>query len=125
MGIREVNGQIELLLCRSIDIGAVEIAEPSAGFGSEERRLISWEGLRSLEAGDTLLLSTFNGEAAPYVGSSFADLGLAPGSRVSVVLVDEERPARTQVTRFVLNDPLPTNEAWQPSLGSDEAGACD
>jgi len=125
MGIRELDGRVELLLCSSIVIEEVEVISYADGYSGEARNVVSWTGRLDVEAGQVVdLLESFE-PRSPNVGEGFAGLGLAQGSRLAVILVSQFDGIGSQVTGFTFDGPMPIGPDWMGSEGSTDRDECE
>lgn len=124
MGIREVNGRVQILVCSSISVDSIQLTEDSGFGGGEGRVVFDWAGTRAIQRGGILDLGDLSLADSSNPGVSFADIGLEVGSKIDVTLIDNQTPRRNQIAIFSFSDPLPTGRVWQGSYASEGSDPC-
>lgn len=125
MGIRELDGRVQLLVCSGISIERISVVLLPAEQGTMERDIVSWAGRYDARANGVVELNDFLATSVVQDSSGFEGLGIDEGSELSVILTDRRSDLGNQVTRFRLDDPLPIGPDWLGSEGSMGPDPCD
>ena len=122
MGLRELDGAVELLICADIEVVSLTLNVRPDRAVSEVVTPYAGPTFASLETGQVVSLASLAGYKGQVV--SFEELGVSANSRMEFTLIDADLPARNQVSLFLFDDGLPRGESWLSPNGSLSRDPC-
>lgn len=124
MGIRELEGRVQLLLCSPITLDRATIVVRQNGQQDEGRPFISWTGELEIGANEVIdLVDTFLPAGNPSL-LGFDGMGLDESSELDVILYSSSGNRGNQSTTFRFENKVPSGLVWLGSEGSSASDPC-
>ena len=124
MGIREIDGRVQLLLCSPITLERALIVVRQNGQQDEGRPFITWTGDLYVEANGVVdLVDEFLQSGDPTL-LGFEGMGIDDNSELDVILYSSIGNLGNQSTSFRFEEELPFGSAWLGSEGSSASDPC-
>lgn len=124
MGIREIEGRVQLLVCSPIALERALIVVRQNGQQDEGQTFISWAGELEVDANEAVDLVDAFLPSSDTSLLGFEGMGVDIGSELDVILYSSSASTGNQSTSFRFDNTLPTGSAWLGSEGSSASDPC-